>query len=184
LKEGQYLFPLLDFASAVLFSHNRVFDASKVSITTYTPDTAETPQQDLKWASTHLYYLSLRHTPSLVKSWYLDSSRNRAVVQAVETFTERYLSPLLIAAELTSVSSWLQTREKEEEEMTVKVSKSVREVTATYPVDDQAMEIVFRLPSDFPLRQVEVVGVRRVGLNEKKFRQMMMASQAVIDFQV
>ena len=68
--------------------------------------------------------------------------------------------------------------------MTVKVSKSVREVTATYPVDDQAMEIVFRLPSDFPLRQVEVVGVRRVGLNEKKFRQMMMASQAVIDFQV
>ena len=185
LKEGQYLVPLLDFIAAFLFSGDRrAFDASKVDIKTYTPDTAEKAVQELRWLQTHVYYLALRHTPSLVKAWWLELS-NRAIVKAVEGFTEKYVSPLLVENELSAVAEWAQSRdEAEEDEMKVKVGKAVREVTASYPVDDQAMDILVRLPAVFPLRKVEVTGLRRVGLDEKKFSQMQLASQAVVNFQV
>jgi hypothetical protein len=95
------------------------------------------------------------------------------------------LSPLLIDVELRAVTDWLKTRDdSDEDEMKVKVSKATKEVTAIYPIDDQAMEIVVRLPPLFPLRQVQVVGLRRVGLDEKRFKQMQLASQAVVNFQV
>lgn len=182
LKEGAYLSPLLDFIAAVLFSNSRIFDASKISIQNYTP--SENPIQDLRLLQTHLYYLALHHTPSLVKSWWLDTARNRSVVIATQTFTEKYLSPLLIDVELRAVTDWLKTRDdSDEDEMKVKVSKATKEVTAIYPIDDQAMEIVVRLPPLFPLRQVQVVGLRRVGLDEKRFKQMQLASQAVVNFQ-
>ncbi|KAF8537591.1 hypothetical protein BDD12DRAFT_744486 [Trichophaea hybrida] len=184
LKEGGYLPLLLNFISAILFPNNHVFDASKVDIRTYTPDVTENPLQDLRWLLTHVYYLSLCHTPSLVKSWLLDSGNNRATVSAVKMFTKKHMSPLLIDSELSAVTEWAQTRDEEEEDgMKVKVSKAAREVTASYPVDDQAMDILVRLPEIFPLGMVEVEGLRRVGLNEKKFNQMQLASQAVVNFQ-
>lgn len=69
--------------------------------------------------------------------------------------------------------------------MQVKISRgAAKEVTAVYPIDDQTMEMVVRLPPTFPLRQVEVEGIKRVGLNEQQFRKMQLASQAVINFQV
>ncbi|KAA8914542.1 hypothetical protein FN846DRAFT_926712 [Sphaerosporella brunnea] len=183
LKEGQYLPPLLDFISSTLFS--RPFDASRVDITSYVlSDTSENPLQDLRALQTHLYYLCLLRTPSLVKSWWLDTSTNRATVLAVEAFTEKYMSPLLIDNELAAVGEWVSSRsEADEDGMKVKVSRAAKEVTASYPVDDQAMDIRIRLPAVFPLRQVEVLGLRRVGLDERRFKQMQLASQAVVNFQ-
>jgi hypothetical protein len=185
LKESSYLLPLLNFISAILFPNNRIFDASKVDIQTYTPDVTENSVQDLRWLLTHVYYLSLYHTPSLVKSWLLDSGRSRAIVSVVKEFTEKYMSPLLIDNELSAVTEWVQTRDETEEDgMKIKVAKAAREVIASYPVDDQAMDILVRLPGIFPLGTVEVVGVRRVGLDESKFKQMQLASRAVVNFQV
>jgi hypothetical protein len=186
LKEGQYVFQLLDFLSSTLFSHEgRTFDASKVDISSYTPDITENPLHDLRWLLTHLFYLCLLRTPSLVKSWWLDTSRNRATVLAVEAFTEKYMSPLLIDNELAAVGEWVGSRDEADEDgMKVKVSRAAKEVTASYPVDDQAMDILIRLPTIFPLRQVEVAGLRRVGLDERRFKQMQLASQAVVNFQV
>lgn len=177
--------PLLEFISATLFSHGRTFDASKVDIQSYTVDITENPLQDIRWLQTHLYYLTLRYTPSLVKTWWLDTERNRATVLAVEAFTEKYMSPLLIDNELTAVAEWVRAGgEAEEDGMKIKVARSAKEVSASYPVDDQAMDILVKLPAIFPLRQVEVTGLRRVGLDEKRFKQMQLASQAVVNFQV
>lgn len=100
------------------------------------------------------------------------------------------MSPLIIDKELQSVRTWIQERPaptpgEEDKEMQVKISRgAAKEVTAVYPIDDQTMEMVVRLPPTFPLRQVEVEGVKRVGLNEQQFRKMQLASQAVINFQV
>jgi len=95
------------------------------------------------------------------------------------------MSPLLIDQELLSITEWMSTHDEDEDDgMKVKVSKAAREVTASYPVDDQAMEILIQLPKLFPLRQVEVQSLRRVGLPEIKFKQMRLASQAVVNFQV
>ena len=95
------------------------------------------------------------------------------------------MSPLLIDNELSAVAEWVQTRDEAEEDgMKIKVARSAKEVSASYPVDDQAMDILVKLPAIFPLRQVEVTGLRRVGLDEKRFKQMQLASQAVVNFQV
>lgn len=68
--------------------------------------------------------------------------------------------------------------------MQVKISRGLtKEVTAIYPIDDQTMEMLVRLPPTFPLRQVEVEGTKRIGLSERDFRKMQLASQAVINFQ-
>lgn len=184
LKEGSYLPPLLDRISTYLLPTPpaRPFDASKCDITSYEASTvASSLTLDLQHLHSHLYYLSLRFTPSLVKSWYL-SLTNRATVTALESFTSTHLSPLLITSELQTISS-RPTDATETESLDIKIHFSTREVTATYPVDDQTMEISLRLPPTFPLAPVEVKPLRRVGMDETHFKRLLLASQAVVNFQ-
>lgn len=190
LKEGGYLTSLLDFTFDFLgHAKGRPIDASRFQIEEYNLDEEENPEKDTQWLLVHLYYLSLRFIPSLAKSWWLDCKARQKVL-SVEKFTEKYMSPLIIEKELNSVRTWIQEQPapapgEEDSEMQVKISRgAAKEVTAVYPIDDQKMEMVVRLPPTFPLRQVEVEGVRRVGLNEQQFKRMLLASQAVINFQV
>jgi hypothetical protein len=189
LKEGGYLTGLLDFAFDFLgHSKGRSIDASKFDIESYTPDLEESPLKDTQWLLIHLYYLSLRFTPSLSKSWWIDC-KVRQKVLSVESFTEKYMSPLIIDKEFAAIRAWMAEQPApapgEEEGMQVKISRgTAKEILAVYPIDDQTMEMMVRLPSTFPLRQVEVEGVKRVGLSEQQFKKMQLASQAVINFQV
>ncbi|CUS15547.1 unnamed protein product [Tuber aestivum] len=190
LRDADFLAPLFNYTFDILgHSRGKPIDASKLPFETYTLDSSLEDSTDsareVHWLLTHIYYLALRHTPSLVKRWWTEC-KSRQRVLAVEEFTERYMSPLLIERELSSVQAWIQSHSGggEDEEMAVKILKALTiEVTATYPIDDQHMEIRVRIPPTFPLRQVEVEGVRRVGLTEKDFRKMQLASQTVINFQ-
>ncbi|KAL7276533.1 hypothetical protein RUND412_000456 [Rhizina undulata] len=188
LKKGGYLSSFLELAFEYLgHSKGKPVDASKFKIESYKLGEEDDPQKDAQRLFVHLYYLALRHSPSLAKSWWMECKARQKVI-SVEAFTEKYLSPLLIDNELDSVQTWVQSQASssgaaDDPEMQVKVSRTVREVTAIYPVDDQTMEIVVRLPLTFPLKLVEVEGIKRVGLNQKQFRKMQMASQAVINFQ-
>ncbi|PWW74572.1 hypothetical protein C7212DRAFT_358891 [Tuber magnatum] len=190
LREANFLTPLLDYAFEILgHSHGKPIDASKLPFEEYTPDSSledsTNSTREVHRLLTHIYYLALRHTPSLVKRWWTEC-KSRQRVLAVEEFTEKYMSPLLIEQELSSVQAWIQSHPGggDDDEMTVKILKALTiEVTATYPIDDQSMEMRVRIPPTFPLRQVEVEGTRRVGLTEKDFRKMRLASQSVINFQ-
>jgi hypothetical protein len=114
----------------------------------------------------------------------LDTGRNRATAAAVKAFTAKYMSPLLIDKELTAIGEWARSRDEADEDgMKVEVLRAVKEVVASYPIDDQATDIAIRLPATFPLGLVDVVGLRRVGLKEDKFKQMLLASQTIINFQ-
>ncbi|TGZ78159.1 hypothetical protein EX30DRAFT_366230 [Ascodesmis nigricans] len=183
LKDGEYLPPLLDKIFSFLFLQgtNRPFDATKCEVFTYNLSSSNSDSTaDLLHLQAHLYYLALRYTPALAKSWFL-SQTNRAISQAIESFTERHYSPLLIASELSTVNT--NRTSDDLEDLTVRVLKAAREVSATYPVDDQTLEISVRLPSTFPLHQVEVTGIHRVGMDENHFRRLLLASQAVVNFQ-
>jgi hypothetical protein len=146
----------------------------------------------------HLYYLSLRFTHSLAKNWWIDC-KSRQKVLLVEEFTKKYMSPIIIDKELQSVRAWIQEQPvpapgEEDQGMKVKISRGaarevaskevMAEVTAVYPIDDQKMEMVVKLPSTFPLKPVKIEGVERVGLNKEEFRKLQMASQAMINFNV
>jgi hypothetical protein len=91
VKEGEYLPGLLNFTFDFLgHAHNKPVDVSKLDITTYEPD-VESPKRDLQWLLTHLYFLCLRHVPSLTKAWFIDC-KSRATVVTLEPWTEKFVS--------------------------------------------------------------------------------------------
>jgi hypothetical protein len=92
IKEGEYLPGLLNFTFDFLgHAHNKPADVSKLDITTYEPD-IEPPKRDLQWLLTHLYFLCLRHIPSLTKAWFIDC-KSRAIVVTLEPWTEKFVRP-------------------------------------------------------------------------------------------
>ena len=131
----------------------------------------------------HIYYLSLRFTPSLAKSWF-NECNNRQTIQYVESFTEKYISPALINSEFTAINKWLDDPQNRPEGLNVTISRTVREVKATYDIDDQTMEMMVKLPTSFPLQLVEVKGTKRVAVSEKQWGKWLLACQAVVALQV
>ncbi|KAK0841406.1 hypothetical protein LTR03_009939 [Friedmanniomyces endolithicus] len=185
LKEGTYLSGLLSFTFDFLgHSRGKPVDASKFDIQTYMPDTESSPERDVQWLLTHLYYLALTHLPGLVKSYFLNI-RSRQTVQAVESWTAKYISPLIINASLQSVAEWAEKSVKEDpenEKMSVKVGMRSREINVGYIVDEQTMAIKVVLPEAYPLASAQVVGVSRVAVKEEKWQSWLRNCQGVITF--
>ena len=168
LTEGTYLKDLLGLAFNVLISaRSKPVDASKFNIETYIVDT-ETPERDTHWLLIHLIFLSLKYLPIQSKTWWRDTTTRQTNI-AVEAWTQKYISPLIIVSELDSIREWAPTQLTGDQPLTVKVSSSAREVTASIPVDEQTMVLAIRLPPAYPLARAEVEGVHRVGVPEKKW---------------
>ncbi|KAI8938604.1 hypothetical protein NX059_004477 [Plenodomus lindquistii] len=181
IKEGEYLPGLLNFTFDFLgHAHNKPVDISKIDITTYEPD-VEAPKKDLQWLLSHLYFLCLRHVPSLTKSWF-NSCKSRATVVTLEPWTEKYISPPVITAALDSVSSWSesQTTAEPDSPFTIRVAPRAREITASYLVDDQTMSMRISLPPAFPLASAHVESLNRVAVNETKWQSWLRTSLGAI----
>ena len=93
---------------------------------------------------------------------------------------------MLINSELNllardDIKSLLQDTDND---FTVKALRAANEVSATYRVDEQNMQIAIKLPSNFPLRQIDVEGVQKVGVSDKQWRGWMFSVAAVIGSQV
>jgi hypothetical protein len=179
IKEGDHLPGLLDFAFDFLgHAHNKPVDVSKFDVTTYTPDT-ESPKQDIQWLLTHLYYLTLLHTPSLTKSWFNAlTSKSRAIAVTLEPWTEKNISPPVINAALESVTTWAGTAT--DDTFAVRVAPRAREITASYILDEQTMSMRISLPPAFPLANAHIEGLNRVAVNEQKWQSWLRTSLGAI----
>ncbi|KAL8926416.1 MAG: hypothetical protein Q9208_002959 [Pyrenodesmia sp. 3 TL-2023] len=182
LKEGPYLNDFLQFASDFLItSRVRPIDASKFEVDTYRAG-EESPDRDAQWLLIHLYYLALKNLPTLSKTWWRDNT-SRQTQTSVESWTEKYIAPHIIASELSAVSSWATSREADTDQpLTVKISTSTREITASIPIDEQSMSIAITLPPSYPLSRATVSGLHRVGVTEQKWRSWVITTQGVINF--
>jgi hypothetical protein len=194
LKSENCVGPLLDFLFDVLghsAGHPINLDKARVTsemITYYDikAGDAEPDEYNMQWLLIHLYYLCLKYTPNLVKIWWIDC-KSKQTRNAVESWTEKYYSPLIISETLEDVSKWAGEQEapaEDEKELQVKVSKKSREVFAGYEVDEMVSQIVVRLPPTYPLEGVKVEGVNRVAANEKKWKNWIMITQGIITFSV
>ncbi|KAI8590150.1 hypothetical protein BDZ88DRAFT_461208 [Geranomyces variabilis] len=134
----------------------------------------------------HVFWRCLRTLPSLVRIWWSEC-KNRQLTIAVENYTERFFSPLLIRTEVDIVQR--ADLSAAAEHLAVKVSKSGNEVSAAYTVEDAVLEMVIRLPATFPLRQVDVdsggsgaaaAGGRAAGISEARWRAWLLSASAVI----
>ena len=191
IQDGGYLDKLLDLTFDFLgITYSRPFEPNRDQIKSLPIDEEDwSSEKSIKQLLTHLYYLSLLYTPSLVKAWFM-AQMNRQIVTGVENFTEKYISPLIIDTEFTAVSTWAAEElpsptpgSSTDIEIHVRVSRPVREVTITCPVDDQTMELLIRLPPTFPLRKPEIEGVRKVGFTDAQWKALQLASHAVVALQ-
>ncbi|KAG2188946.1 hypothetical protein INT44_004088, partial [Umbelopsis vinacea] len=97
------------------------------------------------------------------------------------SYTSKYFSSLIINSEIESVvQADAKSLFAEDENFTVKALKAVNEIVAVYRVDDQNIEMAIRLPPMFPLRKVDVNGVQKVGVDEKRWRAWLLAVSAII----
>ncbi len=182
LKEGAYLNDLLKLTFDILINaRSKPIDASKFNIESYTPNTEESPEKETYWLLIHLYYLSLKYLQTHTRSWSRDCT-SRQTLLAVESWTEKYISRLIIASELSTISAWAPSQATADAPLNVKVSPSAREITASIPVDEQNMQIAIHLPPTYPLARATVDSVRRVSVDEKKWRGWLITTQGAINF--
>jgi E3 ubiquitin-protein ligase listerin len=113
--------------------------------------------------------------------------KDRQFSSAIAAFTSSYFSPVLIASELIHVKPSSNTGVTtpaddalNDETFNVKVALAVNEVTATFTVDDQQMEIGIKLPIGYPLKPVDVRPIRRIGVPEKVWRKWLFVVQQVV----
>ncbi|KAF9112915.1 hypothetical protein BGX27_002580 [Mortierella sp. AM989] len=185
-------------ASASSAEHKSIepFDLGVWDITDYqvTGFNMSSPEIGFPLLAGHLYYTCLANVPSLVRIWWTECKLRQLSI-AVEALTEKYFSPLLIARELSSLAKAQQAPaaggqaaaaaalsgvSDDLNELQIKTSKATSEVTASFQIDEATMEIVIRLPANFPLRQVEVEGLQRVGVKEARWRAWLLAVAGVI----
>ncbi|KAI9491003.1 hypothetical protein BDB00DRAFT_940644 [Zychaea mexicana] len=162
------------------------FDLSLWEIDEYEVDGFDSAHEiSYQVMAAHLYYRALKHIPSLIRQWWVDC-KNRQLTIGVENYTEKNFSAMLINSELDllardDIKTLLE--DNDSNEFTVKALRAASEVSATYRVDEQDMQIAIKLPSNFPLRQIDVEGVQKVGVSDKQWRGWMFSVAAVIGSQ-
>ena len=68
--------------------------------------------------------------------------------------------------------------------MKVKVANAVSEITASYTIDEQELEVRLKLPSDWPLHTIEIKEGNRVGVSEDRWRSWILGMQQILTFRV
>lgn len=107
--------------------------------------------------------------PSLIRTWWSDC-KDRQLSGALASYTRAHFSPAIIKQQLAGVRSPQIISNLQNENFAVKVQANVHEIIASYLVDEQQMEIALHIPSDYPLHAIEVRDIRRVGVQENKWR--------------
>ncbi|CRK44913.1 hypothetical protein BN1723_006369 [Verticillium longisporum] len=174
--------------NAVAPAHNSTFDLPKLTEGEESYDLkvadSEPEEKNLHWLLVHLYYLTLKYIPGLFRAWYIEC-RSKQTKIAVEAWMIKYFSPLIISEVLDEVAVWASSQEApaaDENELVVKVSPTAKEITAGYEVDESLASIAIRVPAGYPLEGVNVVGLNRVAVNERKWQSWLMTTQGVITF--
>ncbi|KAF2753817.1 hypothetical protein EJ05DRAFT_514744 [Pseudovirgaria hyperparasitica] len=186
LKTDGSLTALLDLTVSFLgHTRGKPTDISALNITTYTPDTTDPPTRDAQHLLSHLYYLALTHLPGPTKTWFI-ALPSRQTSLALSTWTERFVSPPVIAAALADVIAWASaqstTTPDPAEHLAVKVSPRARELSASYTLDDQPLSIRIALPPTFPLAPATVEGLARVAVTQARWEAWLRSTAGVIAF--
>ncbi|KAJ3077313.1 hypothetical protein HDU98_004275 [Podochytrium sp. JEL0797] len=113
--------------------------------------------------------------PSLARTWW-SSCKDRQLTLAVESYTDKFFTPLLLQSEMDLV---LTTGKSSFEDVEIKASKQSREITAIYTMEEASTDMVVKFPNAFPLKPVEfssVAGGRAIGVPEPHWRGWMLSA--------
>lgn len=187
LKEHDLINKIFDFITDQINFEDKNFwtDISDSDIRRYNPENNSfSPYKDeivveCRKLLSHLLYELFNNVGSLTSKWFLNI-RSRSEQQIIEKFVSTKISPILIKDELDRVEEKLNYLISKDDDLTIKINRITNETKASYLIDEQKLEISFKLPSNFPLSNVQVIGVSRVGISEQKWKQWIMSTQHVI----
>lgn len=117
----------------------------------------------------HVFYRTLQTVPSLIRAWW-SNCKDRQLSGAVAAYTSSIFSPIIISQQLAGIKTPSVLESLQGDDFTVKVQSAVHEVVAGYLVDEQQMEMGLKIPNDYPLHAIEVRDIRRVAVQETKWR--------------
>jgi hypothetical protein len=124
----------------------------------------------------HMFFRTVRALPTAVRMWWSDDCDRRSAL-LIEKHVAATVTPLLLQQEIRCIALARSAEgggeageDDEERELSVRGSRVSREVTASYRRDECTLEMVIRLPPNYPLRMVEVECTNRVGVTEKRWR--------------
>ncbi|CCK72137.1 ubiquitin-protein ligase RKR1 KNAG_0J00540 [Huiozyma naganishii CBS 8797] len=127
----------------------------------------------------HIMYDMFNKVGALTSNWFLNI-KDRSLQLKIENFVSQFISPILVAEELTAVENKMGQLTSKDDDLTIKINPVVQEVKASYLIDEQKLQISFKIPKNYPLTNIQVVGVSRVGISEQKWKQWIMSTQHVI----
>lgn len=127
----------------------------------------------------HVYFRALLTVPSLIHSW-LQECKDRQVSTALTTYTSNHFSPVIIWKELGTVKDPETLSSLETDNLKIKVAMPINEVSVSYLVDEHQLEIKLKIPSDWPLHKIEIKDVKRVGVDENRWRAWIFGIQQTI----
>lgn len=194
LKTENYVGPLMDFVFDVL-GHSAAhplnldregFKEDRIRSYDLKIADSEPEEHNMHWLLIHIFYLCLKYTPGLFKSWHIEC-RSKQTKNAVSAWMTKFFSPIIVAEILEDVTKWAKTQEDsgdDDQELIVKVSPMAKEITAGYEVDDSLASMAIRVPPGYPLENVSVYSVNRVAVDERKWQSWLMTTQGVITFSV
>ena len=125
------------------------------------------PSSELEQLAGSVWVSVCRHLPALARHWWQD--RDRQAAAAVERLTSAVVTPLLWREETKAIEAASAS-----ENMSLRVRDSVREVVATYSIDEGSMELVVSLPANHPLGGLTVESGKRVGVDTGQWRKWML----------
>lgn len=134
---------------------------------------------DVKFLLVHLYYLICQHFGSIAQTWFKEI-RDRLFKQQIEKFSVMFISPLIVSKILDEVSESKSRLTQSEENMVIKVNSVSNEIKSIYTIDEQTMEMVIRIPPNYPLDNVTVDGPLRLGVKDNQWKAWLLASQRII----
>ncbi|KAL5316607.1 hypothetical protein ACEPPN_015656 [Leptodophora sp. 'Broadleaf-Isolate-01'] len=193
LKTENYIGPLLNFMFVILghsdadplnLERARIDSSMIRHYDMWKANDSESNERSMNWLLVNIYYLCLNYTPGLVRTWWF-SCDSRQTSLAVDSWTQKFFSPLVVEDTLDEVEKWAANQEPpadDEKDLVIKVSKRSREIFAGYEVDELMMQIVIRFPDNYPLEGVKVEGLNRVAVTEKKWLSWLRNTQGVITF--
>ncbi|QLQ81843.1 hypothetical protein HG537_0G00970 [Torulaspora globosa] len=127
----------------------------------------------------HSMYNMFLNVGSLTSNWWLNI-KDRTLQSMIEKFVTTFISPILITKELNEVAEKTSKLESNDTALKIKINKVTNEVKASYLIDEQRLELSFKMPANYPLTNVEAIGVSRVGISEQKWKQWILSAQRVI----
>jgi len=130
----------------------------------------------LRVLAAHVYYRALITTPALVREWWMEC-RDQQLSTIISHFTSTSFSHVIKEKHMTQLKESME--KLADENFVVKIAKAVYEITASYTVDEQKIEITIRLPDVFPLQYINVRDSNQT-IEDRVWRSWILGTQQMV----